>query len=195
MTAERMVSVAKSQTQFVCEQCGTTYPKWAGRCDACGGWNTLVEEIVAAGPPKSLAKSGLGKGKAHRIAFSALTGESREMPRRVSGIAEFDRVCGGGMVPGSALLVGGDPGIGKSTLLLQVVAALAAAQRTKKLRCAYISGEESLDQVRLRAARLKVEQAPVELAASTSIRDIAATLDHADGPDIVVVDSIQTMYL
>jgi DNA repair protein RadA/Sms len=187
--------VAKSQTQFVCQQCGTTYPKWAGRCDACGGWNTLVEEVIAAGPPKSLAKSGPGKGKSHRLAFSALTGESREMPRRVSGIAEFDRVCGGGMVPGSALLVGGDPGIGKSTLLLQVVAALAATPAGRKLRCAYISGEESLDQVRLRAARLKVEHAPVELAAATSIRDIAAALDHADGPDIVVIDSIQTMYL
>jgi len=187
--------VAKSQTQFVCQQCGTTYPKWAGRCDACSGWNTLVEEVLAAGPPKSLAKSGPGKGKGHRLAFSALTGESREMPRRVSGIAEFDRVCGGGMVPGSALLVGGDPGIGKSTLLLQVVAALASTQAGKKFRCAYISGEESLDQVRLRAARLKVEGAPVELAASTSIRDIAAALDRADGPDIVVIDSIQTMYL
>ncbi len=187
--------MAKPQTQFVCQQCGTTYPKWAGRCDACGGWNTLVEEAVAAGPPKSLAKSGPGKGKGARLAFSALTGEAQEMPRRVSGIAEFDRVCGGGMVPGSALLVGGDPGIGKSTLLLQVVAALASLQGGKKLRCAYISGEESLDQVRLRAARLKVERAPVELAASTSIRDIAAVLDHADGPDIVVVDSIQTMYL
>jgi DNA repair protein RadA/Sms len=188
-------SMAKAQTQFVCQQCGATYPKWAGRCDACNGWNSLVEEVLAAGPPKSLAKSGLGKGKNHRLTFSALTGESQEMPRRVSGIAEFDRVCGGGMVPGSALLVGGDPGIGKSTLLLQVVAALAAIPGREKLRCAYISGEESLDQVRLRAARLKVERAPVELAAATSIRDIAAALDHVDGPDIVVIDSIQTMYL
>jgi DNA repair protein RadA/Sms len=187
--------LAKAQTQFVCQQCGATHTKWAGKCDACGGWNTLVEEVIQAGPPKSLGKSSLGKSKSHRLTFSGLTGESREMPRRVSGIAEFDRVCGGGMVPGSALLVGGDPGIGKSTVLLQVLAALASAQGSTTLRCAYISGEESLDQVRLRAARLKVEQAPVELAAATSIRDIAAALDHADGPDIVVIDSIQTMYL
>jgi len=186
--------MAKAQTRFVCQQCGADYPKWAGRCDACGGWNTLVEETIAAGPPKSLGKPG-GKGKSHRLAFTSLTGESRELPRRLSGIAEFDRVCGGGMVPGSALLVGGDPGIGKSTVLLQVLAALALGQSGQRLRCAYISGEESLDQVRLRAARLNVAHAPVELAASTSIRDIVAALDHAEGPDIVVIDSIQTMYL
>ena len=187
--------MAKTQTRFICQQCGADYPKWAGRCDACGGWNTLVEEIVSAGPPKSLGKSGGGKGKSQRLTFSSLTGDSRELPRRVSGIGEFDRVCGGGMVPGSALLVGGDPGIGKSTVLLQVLAALASGTKGEKRRCAYISGEESLDQVRLRAARLKVADAPVQLAASTSIRDIIAALDHADGPDIVVIDSIQTMYL
>src|SRR5579862_5503237 len=187
--------MAKTHTRFVCQQCGADYPKWAGRCDACGGWNTLVEEMISAGPPKSLGKSGLGKGKGQRLTFSSLTGDSREMPRRLSGINEFDRVCGGGMVPGSALLVGGDPGIGKSTLLLQVLAALASGQAGKKMRCAYISGEESLDQVRLRAARLQVAAAPVELAASTSIRDIVAALDHAEGPEIVVIDSIQTMYL
>jgi DNA repair protein RadA/Sms len=183
------------KTQFVCQQCGAAYPKWAGRCEACNGWNTLVEEVIAAAPPKSLGKSGLGKSRGPRLAFSGLSGDTREMARRASGIAEFDRVCGGGMVPGSALLVGGDPGIGKSTVLLQVLAALAAGKGGAALRCAYISGEESLDQVRLRAARLKVEQAPVALAASTSIRDIVATLDQADAPDIVVIDSIQTMYL
>ena len=188
--------MAKHETQFVCQQCGTAHSKWAGRCDACGGWNTLVEEAVATGPANSLAKSGgASKGKGRRIEFSGLQGDSREIPRRVTGIAEFDRVCGSGMVPGSALLVGGDPGIGKSTLLLQALAALAQGKSGKGYRCAYISGEESLDQVRLRAARLGVERAPVELAASTSIRDIATALDHASGPDIVVIDSIQTMYL
>src|SRR5215469_16100825 len=193
----------KRETQFVCQQCGAAHSKWAGRCDACGGWNTLVEEAVATGPANSLAKSGggkgLGKGRGRRLEFTGLQGDSREIPRRVTGIAEFDRVCGSGMVPGSALLVGGDPGIGKSTLLLQALAALAAGKSGTPYRCAYISGEESLDQVRLRAARLGVERAPVELAASTSIRDIAAALkqgglDHAGGPDIVVIDSIQTMY-
>jgi DNA repair protein RadA/Sms len=186
--------MAGRKSQFVCQQCGAAYPKWAGRCEACNGWNTLVEEIVEAGPARSLAK-GRGKRGEGRLVFSALTGQVREMTRRVSAIAEFDRVCGGGMVPGSALLVGGDPGIGKSTVLLQVLAALAQGRGGATLRCAYISGEESLDQVRLRAARLKVADAPVELAAATSIRDIVAALDHADGPDIVVIDSIQTMYL
>jgi DNA repair protein RadA/Sms len=187
--------MAKRDSQFVCQQCGAAHAKWAGRCEACGGWNTLVEEAVATGPAKSLAKSAPGKAKGRRLDFTGLIGDSAEMPRRVSGIAEFDRVCGSGIVPGSALLVGGDPGIGKSTLLLQVMAALASGQSGRAYRCAYISGEESLDQVRLRAARLGVAQAPVALAASTSIRDIAASLDHADAPEIVVVDSIQTMYL
>src|SRR5690242_19376574 len=183
------------KTQFVCQQCGAAYPKWAGRCEACNGWNTLVEEIIAAAPPKSLGKSGLGKSRGPRLAFSSLGGDMREMARRASGIAEFDRVCGGGMVPGSALLVGGDPGIGKSTVLLQVLAALAAGKAGAQLSCAYISGEESLDQVRLRAARLAVAGSPVQLAAATSIRDIIASLDRAEAPDVVVVDSIQTMYV
>jgi DNA repair protein RadA/Sms len=187
--------VAKREIQFVCQQCGAAHSKWAGRCDACGGWNTLVEEAIATGPANSLAKSGGAKAKGRRLEFTGLQGDSREIPRRVTGIAEFDRVCGSGMVPGSALLVGGDPGIGKSTLLLQALAALAQGKSGKAFRCAYISGEESLGQVRLRAARLGVERAPVELAASTSIRNIATALDHADGPDIVVIDSIQTMYL
>src|SRR5579863_5877636 len=187
--------MAKRESQFVCQQCGAAHSKWAGRCDACGGWNTLVEEVIASGPANSLAKTTGSKAKGRRLDFTGLQGDSREIPRRVTGIAEFDRVCGGGMVPGSALLVGGDPGIGKSTLLLQALATLASGQGGKPYRCAYISGEESLDQVRLRAVRLGVERAPVELAASTSIRDIAASLDHAGGPDIVVIDSIQTMYL
>ncbi len=140
---------------------------------------------------------GLGGGaKGRRLVFEGLDGAAQATPRRVSGIAEFDRVCGGGLVSGSALLVGGDPGIGKSTLLLQVVAALAAARAdSKRPICAYISGEESLDQVRLRAARLAVAGAPVQLAAATNIRDIVASLDAAEAPEVVVIDSIQTMYL
>jgi DNA repair protein RadA/Sms len=182
--------MARAEARFVCQQCGTAHPKWAGRCDACGGWNCLVEEVTRETAPK-----GLGRAKGRKLAFVGLEGTAPPMPRRKSGIAEFDRVCGGGMVPGSALLVGGDPGIGKSTVLLQVMAALAAGRAGERLDCAYISGEESLDQVRLRAARLGVERAPVELAASNSIRDIAAALDHAGGAEIVVIDSIQTMYL
>jgi DNA repair protein RadA/Sms len=180
----------RAQARFVCQQCGASHPKWAGRCEACGGWNSLTEEAVRDAAPK-----GLGTAKGRKLAFTGLAGAAEATPRRISGIAEFDRVCGGGMVPGSALLVGGDPGIGKSTVLLQVVAALASGKGGKPIACAYISGEESLDQVRLRAARLGVAPAPVQLAAATSIRDIVASLDDGSAPDVVVVDSIQTMYL
>jgi DNA repair protein RadA/Sms len=182
--------MARAQARYVCQQCGTAHPKWAGRCDDCGGWNTLVEEAARESAPK-----GLGGGKGRKLAFVGLEGVAQAMARRLSGMAEFDRVCGGGLVPGSALLVGGDPGIGKSTVLLQVVAALSAGKAGTRLRCAYISGEESLDQVRLRAARLAVAGAPVLLAAATSVRDIVASLDHAEAPDVVIVDSIQTMYV
>ena len=179
--------MARAQTVFVCQQCGASYPKWAGRCESCDGWNTLVEEEV-----RQPAARALGGGKGRKLDFVGLSGTSEPLQRRVCGIAEFDRVCGGGLVPGSALLVGGDPGIGKSTLLLQAVAALAAG---KKAACAYISGEESLDQVRLRAVRLGVASAPVQLAAATSTRDIAASLDRRDAPEVVVVDSIQTLHV
>ena len=177
--------VAKPTTRFACQSCGASFPKWAGRCDACGEWNTLVEEAVPDAAPK-----GLGAAKGRRIEFVGLTGAGSAPPRRLTRIAELDRVCGGGMVPGSALLVGGDPGIGKSTLLLQATARLAQDHRV-----AYVSGEEAVDQVRLRARRLGVAEAPVALASATSVRDVVAALDAADGPEIVVVDSIQTMYV
>jgi len=178
--------MARAQSRYVCQACGAVAPKWAGRCESCGEWNTLVEEAAAeAGPPK-----GLGRGRGKKLDFVGLSGTSAAAPRRVSGIAEFDRVCGGGLVPGSAILVGGDPGIGKSTLLLQVAARLARTGAG----CAYISGEEAIDQVRLRAARLGLAEAPVRLAAATSVRDIVASLD-ASGLDLVVIDSIQTMYV
>jgi len=156
--------VARARSRYVCQECGSIHLQWAGRCDACGGWNSLIEEATPEGPPKSLSGSG---AKGRKIEFVGLQGQSEPAPRRLTGIAEFDRVCGGGLVPGSALLVGGDPGIGKSTLLLQVVAALASGRGGAKLKCAYISGEEAIDQVRLRAARLDVAAAPVELAAAT----------------------------
>ncbi len=183
--------MARAENRYVCQSCGAAHPKWAGKCDSCGAWNSLVEEAArAAGPPK-----GLGTGKGRALSFVGLTGDSQATSRRKSGIAELDRVCGGGMVPGSALLIGGDPGIGKSTLLLQAMAALAQGKSGSPLDCAYISGEESLDQVRLRAARLNVSDAPVLLASATSIRNIISTLDHAKGPQVVAIDSIQTMYL
>src|SRR5581483_6832332 len=144
------------------QSCGATSPRWAGKCEACGTWNSIVEEAPSSTLAPHGAKRGTGKGQ--RVDFVGLAGASEPAPRRISCIAEFDRVCGGGLVPGSAVLVGGDPGIGKSTVLLQALAALAAGKSGKAYRCAYISGEESLDQVRLRAVRLGVETAPVELA-------------------------------
>src|SRR5262245_48418118 len=153
------VAMARAQRSFVCQACGAVYGKWAGKCEACGGWNCIVEET--AGAAAAGAPPGRAIGKGRRIDFAALSGETEQPPRLVTGIVEFDRVCGSGLVPGSALLIGGDPGIGKSTLLLQVAAALARAG----VGCAYISGEEAIDQVRLRAARLGLQQTPVQLAA------------------------------
>ena len=182
--------MAKPTSHFVCQSCGTSYPKWGGRCEACGNWNCLTEEPLASGPPKGLHDGKLKSGKGNKIEFVPLKGVERALPRRLSQIGEFDRVVGGGLVPGSATLVGGDPGIGKSTLLLQVVCQLAKNQRV-----AYVSGEEAIDQVRLRAARLGVSEVECELASATSIRDIVAAVDDAKAPDILIIDSIQTMYV
>jgi DNA repair protein RadA/Sms len=184
--------VSRNRSRYVCQECGSVSVQWQGRCEACGAWNSLIEEAGADAPPRGL---GAGGARSRRVEFVALTGAADPAPRRVTGIGEFDRVCGGGLVPGSALLVGGDPGIGKSTLLLQVVAALASGRGGAPLRCIYISGEEAIDQVRMRAVRLGVARSPVELATATSIRDIAASLEVVGGPDVVVIDSIQTMYL
>src|SRR5579862_8734359 len=186
--------MAKTAARFACQQCGAVAPKWVGRCEACGAWNSLVEELPRPVPPKSLGAAGGGRRGGLTLDFVALRGESAGPPRRLTGIAEFDRVCGGGLVAGSAILVGGDPGIGKSTLLLQAAAALAA----RGTPAAYITGEEAIDQVRLRAERLGVADTPVRLAAASSVRDIIAGLDDsraADLPGLVVIDSIQTIYL
>ncbi|NTU76711.1 MAG: DNA repair protein RadA [Alphaproteobacteria bacterium] len=182
--------MAKPSSHYVCQTCGASSAKWSGKCEACGAWNTLLEETLAAGPPKGLSDGLRHKGKGHRIEFVPLKGAERALPRCLSDIGEFDRVVGGGLVPGSATLVGGDPGIGKSTLLLQVVCRLAKAHRV-----AYISGEEAIDQVRLRAARLDVAEVKCELASATAVRDIVASIDHADAPAILIIDSIQTMYV
>ncbi len=182
--------MARSTPRFACQECGAVFPKWAGRCEACGAWNSLVEESPRSGPPKSLGGGGGARG-GQALDFVALHGESGRTARYQTGIAELDRVCGGGLVPGSAILVGGDPGIGKSTLLLQAAAAVAAGGGS----AAYITGEEAIDQIRLRAKRLGVADAPVRLAVATSVRDIAAALDIANPPLLAVIDSIQTMYL
>ena len=179
---------ARLKAQFVCQNCGGISNRWQGRCDECGEWNTLVEEGAAAGVAAGPATARLGKGRI--ITLTALSGDSDEAPRTRSGIAEFDRVAGGGLVRGSTVLVGGDPGIGKSTLLLQVAGALAVGGR----KVVYISGEEAVAQIRLRAARLGLAETPVRLAAETSVEDILATLADDEPPALLVVDSIQTLW-
>src|SRR5438445_3592475 len=180
--------MARPQARFACRQCGSVHAKWTGRCEGCGAWNSLIEELPREAPPQGLSKDRRSGGR--QLGFVGLTGPSMLPPRRGTGIAELDRVCGGGFVPGSAILVGGDPGIGKSTLLLQAAAAVATPAGA-----AYITGEEAIDEVRLRAERLGVAESPVLLAAASSVRDIVASLDREDAPGLVVVDSIQTMYL
>ena len=179
--------MARAAVSYVCQQCGAAFPKWAGKCDDCGAWNTLVEE-------RKDTPSGPGKRATGRqITLEPLQSAqaAAPLPRMQSDISEFDRVAGGGLVPGSATLIGGDPGIGKSTLLLQLTCNLAK----RGFRAAYISGEESADQVRMRASRLGLANAAVELGTATNASDIAASMTGPDRPDIVVIDSIQTMFL
>jgi DNA repair protein RadA/Sms len=177
--------MSKRNLSFICQNCGAAAPRWQGKCEACGEWNTLAEEGAErpAGP-------GRKPGKGRLFALEPLTGEAHEAPRLPCGVAEFDRVTGGGFVRGSVLLMAGDPGIGKSTLLLQAAAAMARAGH----RAVYISGEEAVAQVRLRADRLGLREAAVELAAETSVEDIIATLSEGKTPRLIVIDSIQTMW-
>jgi DNA repair protein RadA/Sms len=178
--------VARPQKRYVCQACGSVASKWAGQCDDCLEWNTLVEDSGGVVTPFS-AKHNLQSG-GRAVMLVPLDSETRLPDRMPSGIAELDRALGGGFVAGSATLIGGDPGIGKSTLLLQAAAKLALAGKS----VAYVSGEEAADQVRLRAQRLGLGNAPVALAAATSVRDILATFPKA--PDLLVIDSIQTMH-
>ena len=174
-----------AKTSFVCQSCGASSSKWAGKCEACGGWNTITEE--GAAPP---IKSGVRRVKGRKFALEDLKTEDAPPPRRITGIAEFDRVTGGGLVPGSALLVGGDPGIGKSTLILQALGEYAK----RGGHAVYISGEEAMAQVRMRAARMDLSDAPLGLGAGTNVEDILATLESGEPPGIVAIDSIQTLW-
>lgn len=178
--------MARDGATYVCQSCGTVQSKWAGQCLACGAWNSLAEEVTSRQPGALAPTRG---AKARGLAFETLESETPAPLRIATGMDEFDRVCGGGVVPGSALLLSGDPGVGKSTLLLQVCASAAA----RGARCAYISGEEAIEQIRGRAARMGLSQAPVRLAAETSVRDILDGLKR-EAFDLVVVDSIQTLW-
>ena len=179
--------MAKPRASFICQSCGAVASRWQGKCEACNEWNTLVEEAPSTGIGAPAARNAR-KGRV--FALEGLAGESKSPPRLLSGMAELDRVTGGGFVPGSVLLIGGEPGIGKSTLLIQACAALARRGE----RVIYISGEEAAAQVRLRAERLGLTDAAVELAAETSVEDIIATLSTGRRPALAVIDSIQTMW-
>ncbi|PAX08516.1 DNA repair protein RadA [Sphingomonas lenta] len=180
--------MAKPQKRYVCQACGSVSSRWQGQCSDCSEWNTIVEEAPSVVTPFQ-AKHNL-QGGGRLIDLSGLNTDVPLPDRMATGIAELDRALGGGFVEGSATLIGGDPGIGKSTLLLQAAAKLAQAGRP----VAYVSGEEAADQVRLRARRLGLGDAPVQLAAATSTRDILTTLSTGRPPALLVVDSIQTMH-
>ena len=178
--------MAKATITFSCTACGASFNKWSGRCDGCGEWNTIQQDQgISAGPP---SKS-LGAKRGSSVVLTDLGTQEAPPPRSHSGIGELDRVLGGGLVPASAILVGGDPGIGKSTLLLQAAAHFAKSG----LKTIYVSGEEASAQVRMRAQRLGLSDAPVQLAAETNLRDIITTLDK-ERPQLAIIDSIQTMW-
>lgn len=163
--------MARPVSEYVCNNCGHVTTKWSGKCEACGQWNTISEMAGSAAPPIG---RGAKKTKGKSVELAPLAGNDKEPERRKSGIGEFDRVLGGGLVPGSATLIGGDPGIGKSTLLLQAAAAVSKSGR----KVIYVSGEEALAQLRMRASRLGLSDANIELAAETNVADIIKTLER-----------------
>lgn len=182
--------MAKTATSaFICQSCGEVHSKWNGKCAGCGEWNTLVEETVSAAPGGLKAAKPSARKRGSKIDFVALNDNAEAPPRIIMGVEELDRVFGGGLVPSSATLIGGDPGIGKSTLLLQVAARLAR----NGLKSVYVSGEEAAAQIQERAVRLKVADSPVQLATETDLRKILSALKAAE-PDFVVIDSIQTLW-
>lgn len=186
--------MARAVRRFVCQSCGSVYRQWAGRCDSCGGWNSIQEEAATTAAPVGGAKAASqrrNRNLSPPLPLEPLDGDAPPRPRLATGIDELDRALGGGLVPGGALLIGGDPGIGKSTLLLQALGQTAMAGHT----VVYVSGEEGVDQIRSRAARLGFDKAPVGLAAATSADAAAATMAATPNLALIVIDSIQTMYV
>jgi DNA repair protein RadA/Sms len=175
--------MAKPRTLYSCTECGGQSPKWQGQCPQCGTWNTLVETIAT---PASARFESVAGTRSSVTPLASL--KPRPTSRIATGLEEFDRVLGGGLVPGGVVLLGGDPGIGKSTLLLQAGAALGAAHRTL-----YVTGEESAEQIALRAQRLALVNAPIELLAEVQLEAIIAAI-NATSPEVVVIDSVQTVY-
>ena len=180
--------MAKRKIAYVCTECGADFPKWQGQCPSCGEWNTLSEFVT---DPATKTRSSERTGYAGEAASVKRLDEIElaDTPRIVTGVSELDRVLGGGLVQGSAILIGGHPGAGKSTLLLQVMCRLA-----EKLKCLYVTGEESLGQVAMRADRLKLPKRGLQMAAETDVESIVE-LARKEQPQILVVDSIQVMYL
>lgn len=176
--------MASQKTIFVCQNCGYKAPKWLGRCLDCGAWNSLVEELTER-DNRDKGKRGSFLDKPQRIDTVAIDKEGRDK----TGMSEFDRTLGGGIVPGSLVLIGGDPGIGKSTLILQVVQRLAQ----QGLRALYISGEESVQQIKMRAQRISADSSELYLLSGTCLEDVIDRLDEL-APRIIVIDSIQTIF-
>lgn len=185
--------MAKNKVAFVCTDCGADSPKWQGQCPSCSAWNSMTEFVVDRTPSRATnTRPTSGRaGFAGQLSKVQTLGDIslEDTPRMITGIAELDRVLGGGLVPGSAVLIGGQPGAGKSTLLLQVMCRLA-----DRMRCLYVTGEESLSQVALRAERLQLPRDKLRLGAQTDIEELLK-LAQTEKPDVLVVDSIQVMYL
>src|SRR4029450_8263004 len=179
--------MAKISKAYVCQACGAVTARWSGKCASCGEWNSIIEEQTPSGSPALIAIKG---GKGRLATFETLAAATIDAPRLPTGMAELDRVLGGGLVAGSAVLVGGDPGIGKSTLLLQAAAKLAETGA----RVVYLSGEEAPAQVRMRATRLGLAHAPVALGTETNLANIVATLGSTVPPGLILIDSVQTLW-
>ncbi len=177
--------MARSNKQYICQSCGSVYLKWIGRCEQCNEWNTLLEDKISK--PSGI----LSKSHGETISFEYLKDETFDSSKITSNLSEIDRVVGGGFVPGSITLIGGDPGIGKSTLLLQLAANLSSIKED----CIYISGEESLSQIKMRANRLSIKDNTIRFASVTNASDIATTISTLKKRHILIIDSIQTMYL